>query len=80
MPPEMVSAFLSTSRLAMSSSRFFWKLVLICAGLNSLAAVAVGILLIRWLQGGGADPPRCGAGYGVWSPCNRSVCSGFHAG
>ena len=40
----------------MSSSRFFWKLVLVCAGLNSLAAVAVGILLIRWLQGGGADP------------------------
>jgi two-component system, OmpR family, phosphate regulon sensor histidine kinase PhoR len=40
----------------MFSSRFFWKLVLTCAGLNLLAAVAVGLLLMRWLPGSGADP------------------------
>ncbi len=34
----------------MFSSRLFWKLVLTCAGLNSLAAVAVGLILSSWLH------------------------------
>jgi two-component system phosphate regulon sensor histidine kinase PhoR len=34
----------------MPTSRLFWKLVLTCAGLNFLAAVAVGLVLSAWLQ------------------------------
>ena len=36
--------------------RIFWKLVLTCAGLNLLAAVAVGVVLSSWLQDQVADP------------------------
>jgi HAMP domain-containing protein len=39
----------------MPTSRLFWKLVLTCAGLNFLAAVAVGLVLSTWLQGQVAD-------------------------
>jgi len=34
----------------MLTSRFFWKLVLTCAGLNFLAAVTVGLILSSWLH------------------------------
>jgi two-component system phosphate regulon sensor histidine kinase PhoR len=40
----------------MPASRLFWKLVLTCAGLNFVAAVAVGLVLSRWLNGHVNDP------------------------
>ena len=40
----------------MLTSRFFWKLVLTCAGLNLLAAVAVGLILSSWLHDQVIDP------------------------
>ena len=40
----------------MITSRFFWKLVLTCAGLNFLAAVAVGLILSSWLHDQVVDP------------------------
>jgi two-component system phosphate regulon sensor histidine kinase PhoR len=43
-------------RRAMFSSRLFWKLVLTCAGLNLLAAVAVGLILSSWLHDQVVDP------------------------
>jgi two-component system phosphate regulon sensor histidine kinase PhoR len=39
----------------MAKSRLFWKLVLTCAGLNFLAAAAIGLVLSTWLQGQVAD-------------------------
>src|SRR5262245_50274198 len=32
----------------MSSSRLFWKLMLVCAGLNIAAATFVGVVITRW--------------------------------
>ena len=40
----------------MFTSRFFWKLVLTCAGLNLLAAVAAGLVLSSWLPDEVVDP------------------------
>jgi HAMP domain-containing protein len=40
----------------MFTSRFFWKLVLTCAGLNFVAAVVVGLILSSWLQDQVIDP------------------------
>ncbi len=40
----------------MFTSRFFWKLVLTCAGLNFLAAVVVGLILSNWLADQVIDP------------------------
>ncbi len=42
--------------MLMPTSRFFWKLVLNCAGLNFLAASAVGLVLSSWLQDQVIDP------------------------
>lgn len=40
----------------MPTSRLFWKLTLTCAGLNCLAAIVVGIVLLYWLHDSVADP------------------------
>jgi two-component system, OmpR family, phosphate regulon sensor histidine kinase PhoR len=35
----------------MFSSRLFWKLMLVCAGLNIAAAIVMGTIMTRWLAG-----------------------------
>jgi two-component system, OmpR family, phosphate regulon sensor histidine kinase PhoR len=39
----------------MFRSRFLWKLVLVCAGLNVVAAIALGVILSAWLAADGGD-------------------------
>jgi two-component system phosphate regulon sensor histidine kinase PhoR len=57
----------------MQTPRLFWKLVLTCAGLNFLAAVAVGLVLSSWLQDEVADPAA--AQRWVWGLiAGASVC------
>ena len=41
----------------MFKSRLFWKLVLICSGLNLIAAIVVGLILTNHLQDQVVDPP-----------------------
>lgn len=49
----------------MPNSRLFWKLTLVCAGLNCLAAIVFGLVLLNWLHDSVADPAA--ARRWVWS-------------